>query len=136
MHLFRIGLTVLGLVCASGDALLGQTVMAFNTGEETTGMTKQCFYNALGNAYTRTVRSIDLCPLSIQVPSVPRQNQSTPTAPQPPRPMTVMAFKTGERTTGMTKQCFYEALGSAYTRTMSSTALCPLSIQVKPGGSS
>lgn len=133
MRLLRVGLTVLALVSASGEALSGQTVLALKTGEETTGMTKQCFYNALGNVYTRTVRSIDLCPLSIQVTLIPRQNQSTPTAPQPPRPVTLLAFKTGERTTGMTKQCFYEALGSVYTRTMSSTALCPLSIRVRPG---
>ena len=31
----------------------------------------------------------------------------------------------------MTKQCFYDALGSAYTRTISSIALCPLSIKVR-----
>ena len=47
---------------------------------------------------------------------------------------TVTAFKTGERTTGMTKQCFYDALGSAYTRTVGAVDLCPLSIQVRIGG--
>ena len=47
---------------------------------------------------------------------------------------TVMGFKTGEKTTGMAKQCFYSALGSAYTETVSSVALCPLSIKVNPGG--
>ena len=31
----------------------------------------------------------------------------------------------------MTKQCFYDALGSAYARTISSIALCPLSIKVR-----
>ena len=44
---------------------------------------------------------------------------------------TVTAFKTGERTTGMTKQCIYEALGSEYTRTVRVVAPCPLSLQVE-----
>lgn len=40
---------------------------AFKTGEMTTGMTKQCFYSYAGNTYTRTVKSHQLCPLSINV---------------------------------------------------------------------
>lgn len=40
------------------------------------------------------------------------------------------AFKTGERTTGMTKQCYYSYIGSQYTITIQSFKLCPLSIQV------
>ncbi len=40
------------------------------------------------------------------------------------------AFFKYERTTGMTKQCVYDYLGSEYTITVSSVALCPLSIQV------
>ncbi len=114
---------------ATGVSAQNQTVTAFKTGERTTGMTKQCFYDALGNAYTRTIGSIDLCPLTIQV----RLTRPTPkpTPPPQPTPRTVTAFKTGERTTGMTKQCFYDALGSAYTRTIGSIDLCPLTIQVR-----
>ncbi len=52
---------------ATGVSAQNQTVTAFKTGERTTGMTKQCFYDALGSAYTRTIGSIDLCPLTIQV---------------------------------------------------------------------
>lgn len=44
---------------------------------------------------------------------------------------TVTAYNTGERITGMTKQCIYDGLGSEYTRTVSSVALCPLSIRVE-----
>lgn len=40
------------------------------------------------------------------------------------------AFKTGEKVTGSTKQCYYEYLGSEYTRTVKSYELCPLSISV------
>lgn len=55
------------LMTLSANEANAQTVTAFKTGEQTTGMTKQCFYQALGNAYTRTVRSTELCPLSIKV---------------------------------------------------------------------
>ena len=44
-----------------------QTITAFKTGEQVTGTTKQCLYTALGGTYTRTVRSFELCPLSIKV---------------------------------------------------------------------
>lgn len=48
----------------SSSALAGT---AFKTGEKTTGATKQCYYKYLGNEYTRTVKSHELCPLSINV---------------------------------------------------------------------
>lgn len=57
-------LIVLLAAVASLSAYAGT---AFLTGEKTTGMTKQCFYNYLGSEYTRTVRSHELCPLSIRV---------------------------------------------------------------------
>lgn len=40
---------------------------AFKSGEQQTGQTKQCFYNFAGNTYTITVKSYELCPLSINV---------------------------------------------------------------------
>jgi hypothetical protein len=40
---------------------------AYYTGERTTGMTKQCYYDYLGNEYTKTIRSYEVCPTSIQV---------------------------------------------------------------------
>jgi hypothetical protein len=40
---------------------------AFYTGERVTGMTKQCYYEYLGSEYVRTMRSIDICPLTIRV---------------------------------------------------------------------
>ena len=40
------------------------------------------------------------------------------------------AFKTGERTTGMTKQCYYTYLGSQYTITINAVGMCPLTIEV------
>jgi len=123
MTIWKAPLVLAVLAFGSTGALAAQTVTAFKTGEVTTGMTKQCFYDALGNAYTRTIGSIELCPLSIQV-------QMRPTPVAQPEMRTVTAFKTGEHTTGMTKQCFYDALGSEYTRTIGSVDLCPLSIEV------
>lgn len=37
----------------------------FSTGEQVSGMNKICYYDCLGSAVAITVRSIDLCPLSI-----------------------------------------------------------------------
>lgn len=126
-----VALLLLALVFAPRNSAWAQTATAFLEGEETTGMTKQCFYNALGNGYTVTINSIRLCPLTIQVRANPTRSPRTDSIPQPEQPRMVTAFQTGERTTGMTKQCFYEALGSAYTRTISAVALCPLSIRVR-----
>ena len=129
--LSRALLLVAGLSASAGPAD-AQSITAYKTGEQTTGMTKQCIYDGLGNEYTRTIRSIELCPLSIRVrlPS----SRSDPTPPPTPRPRTITAFKTGEKTTGMTKQCYYNGLGNEYSQTISSVALCPLSIQVRLGG--
>ena len=55
---------ILMIVAASAQA---GTVTAFKTGERITGTTKQCYYSFGGSQYTRTVRSYELCPLSIQV---------------------------------------------------------------------
>ena len=42
----------------------------------------------------------------------------------------ITAFLVDEYITGQTKQCIYEALGNKYTRTVSATQLCPMSIEV------
>jgi hypothetical protein len=55
------------VLLAAVTSLSAYAGTAFLTGEKTTGMTKQCFYNYLGSEYTRTVRSHELCPLSIRV---------------------------------------------------------------------
>src|SRR4051812_46658991 len=45
--------------------------------EATTGMTKQCFYDYLGSAYTKTVNSYELCPLSLSI-GTPKPQATTP----------------------------------------------------------
>ena len=42
------------------------------------------------------------------------------------------AYKTGEWTAGLIKQCFYNGLSGENTRTIKSVGLCPLSIWVRP----
>lgn len=113
-------------MAVSPQQVAAQSLTAFKTGERATGMTKQCFYNGLGSTYTRTVSAVELCPLSIQV----QNQQSYNTNPQPQARQGMAAFKLGEQTTGMTKQCYYNGLGQTYVRTISSVALCPLSINV------
>jgi hypothetical protein len=133
----RIALALLVLVFGAG-ALRAQTVTALKTGEVTTGMTKQCYYEYAGTRYTQTFRSIDLCPLSIRVRTTPATAPvSTPparlerdTQRVAPQRATVTAFKTGEQSTGLTKQCYYTFGSNQYTKTVQSTELCPLSIRV------
>jgi hypothetical protein len=57
-------LVLLIALTASVSAFAGT---AFFKYERVTGMTKQCVYDYLGNEYTRTMRSTDICPLSIEV---------------------------------------------------------------------
>ncbi len=44
----------------------------------------------------------------------------------------VTCFKTGERTSGMNKICFYNCLGSEAAITIGAVELCPLSIDRGP----
>ena len=104
------------------------SAQAIKTGERTTGMTKQCYYNHVGSEYTITVSSVELCPLSVRVPSASSSSSHDYT---PPPRRGVTALKTGEETTGMTKQCYYSFGANVYTKTISSVALCPLSISTE-----
>ena len=122
-HALALAMTAMLAVAAE---LPAQTITAYKTGERTNGQTKQCYYDGLGSEYTRTVSSIALCPLSIQVTT---RNPAPTPAPAPRS--TITAYKTGEETTGSTKQCFYDGLGNRYTKTVQSQQLCPLSITVE-----
>lgn len=122
----NISLRFLTLVLSFLVPLVGFAGTAFKTGENTSGMTKTCFYNYLGSTYTKTVSNIELCPLNIEVSSGGRTGFGHGDSGSSGG----TAFKSGERTTGMTKICFYNYLGSTYTKTVSNIELCPLSIQV------
>jgi hypothetical protein len=57
-------LIVLALAVTSAVAMAGTAFLKY---ERTTGSTKQCVYDYLGNEYTKTIRSTELCPLTITV---------------------------------------------------------------------
>ena len=124
----RIPLVLVALFLSAAPFLNANAGTAFKAGEETSGMTKTCYYDYLGSTYTKTVSSVTLCPLSINVSSPP---SSVSPESSSPGYSSGTAFKTGENTRGMTKTCFYDYLGSQYTKTVSSVALCPLTIKVK-----
>ena len=41
-------------------------LVCFKTGEQISGMNKICYYDCLGSAYAITIKSTELCPLSIK----------------------------------------------------------------------
>ena len=125
MNGLRHGLLLLAslwFLTFSPALLAAQT--AIKTGERVTGTTKQCYYSYAGAEYVKTIQLGEVCPMTIRVP----------TRSPPPSPTTVTARKTGERTTGTTKQCFYSYAGSQYTKTMRSYEVCPISIRVRTRG--
>lgn len=112
-----------------------QQVTGFKTGETTTSFTKQCYYNVLGSIYVKNVSSVSICPLTVQVRlpnyGTERQAFSSPLQSSFQQSRMVTGFKVGERTTGLTKLCYYNALGSAHVKTVSSISICPLTVRVR-----
>lgn len=51
-----------------------------------------------------------------------------PMSKKPDIQTAAICFKTGERTSGMNKICYYDCLGSTAAITVSAVSLCPLSI--------
>ena len=49
-----------------GSYQVAANITCFATGEQISGMNKICFYDCLGSVAAITLKSIDLCPLSIQ----------------------------------------------------------------------
>lgn len=127
----KIAVLVALLALAGSRSATAQSSTGFKKGEQTTGMTKQCFYDVLGSGYTMTVASYEICPVTVQVASPVTPKASVPSYPSADRQPTATGFKKGEQTTGMTKQCFYDVLGSAYTKTMASYEICPVTVQVR-----
>ena len=55
--------------------------------------------------------------------------QSNAKAPVSRIEVAAICFKSGEQTSGMNKICYYDCLGSTKAITISSTSLCPLTIE-------
>jgi hypothetical protein len=132
MFLSKPAILIAVLTLAASHSLAAQSTTGFKKGEQTTGMTKQCFYDVLGSGYTMTVASYEICPVTVQVASPVTPKASVPSYPTggERQPYTT-GFKKGEQITGMTKQCFYDVLGSAYTKTIASYEVCPVTVQVR-----
>lgn len=131
MSVSKIMVLVALLALSGSRSAKAQSTTGFKTGEQTTGMTKQCFYNVLGSVHTMTVASYELCPVTVQVASPVTRKVSIPSNPSAYPQPAATGFKKGEQTTGMTKQCFYDVLGSAYTKTVANYEICPVTVQVK-----
>jgi hypothetical protein len=57
-------IVMIAAALVSASAFAGTAYLKY---ERVTGMTKQCVYDYLGNEYTKTIRSTELCPLTIRV---------------------------------------------------------------------
>ncbi len=71
-----VRLVVLVVASLAPSALHGQTVTAIKTGEEVTGLSKQCYYALGSTKYTKTVSSVELCPVSIETSLIPKPAES------------------------------------------------------------
>ena len=97
------------------------------SGQEIVGHTKTCYYNVLGSIHTTTIANLEICPASLEI-EMPLQGENDAAETEEGG----TAFKTGEKLAGMTKICFYVHMGSQYTKTVSNTTLCPLTLTVSP----
>lgn len=99
----------------------------FLKGEQTSGLNKICYYEGPSGQFTKTVRSINICPLSADDGRslAPASTQSrTPTAPVVGQNRGQLS---GENTNGLNKTCFYNSPRGTFTKTVRSVQLCPLS---------
>lgn len=93
-----------------------------------TSLTKQCIYDYIGSKHVRTVQKYELCPQTLSIP-LGSPLQATNSSQQSKGYSITAFFKREVDTGGMTKQCVYDYLGSAYTLTIQKFELCPLNAQ-------
>jgi len=108
-----------GLALAAGGAH-AETCM--KAGEEKGAMGTVCYYRCSFGETTRNVGAAQLCPLTADA------SAARPSGSQPSRGGGA-CLKEGERTSGMTKQCFYDCAGTRKVETVGAAQLCPLSIR-------
>lgn len=61
------GLCLVAVALVASPVALGQTVTGQLQGHRTTGRTTQCVYNTVDGRYIKTISSVQLCPMSIQI---------------------------------------------------------------------
>ena len=106
---------------------VGET--CFANGDSASGMTKICYYNCIGGRASKTVRSVELCPVSIDVQGTRGQTGLGSSNPNSSFGGGQTCFKKGEYVDGMNKVCRYDCLGSPAETTIRATELCPLSVK-------
>lgn len=67
MMFFCAAMVVAAAGLTAPPAEAGTKVTAMFTHERSNGLTKICYYSALGNEYAITIRAVELCPLTIEV---------------------------------------------------------------------
>lgn len=123
---FFVVMAVSALTFCSGTAA---AETCFGNGESSSGMTKICYYNCIGGRASKTVRSVDLCPISIDVQGTRGQSGLGTSNSNNSFGGGQTCFKKGEYTDGMNKVCRYDCLGSPAETTIRATELCPLSVK-------
>ena len=105
----------------------------FKTGEQISGFNKICYYDGASGAFSKTVSSISLCPLSADDGkgqgggSNYGSNNSTFGNSSQLNQMSNRGQLSGERSSGLNKTCYYDSIKGTFTKTVSSVSLCPLS---------
>lgn len=74
MHIFVLTLALIFSAWNWEDAqatpsvkpIRASAVTCFKTGEQISGMNKICYYDCLGSGYAITIKSHELCPLSVK----------------------------------------------------------------------
>lgn len=117
-------LSAIAIVLLFAGAARAETCM--KSGEEAGGMGKTCYYQCTFGQTATNIGAAQLCPLTHEagLPNASRRSDSDGRAHVGGGGGA--CFKQGERTTGMTKQCFYDCTGTSKTVTIGSTELCPL----------
>lgn len=115
----KVAVAIVAALLVSGSA---HAESCMKSGEETRGMGKTCYYRCTFGETTENVGAAQMCPMTSQ--ASPSGGGSRNSGSGFGSGLT--CHKTGERETGMTKQCIYDCAGSTKVETIGSARLCPL----------
>lgn len=87
----------------------------FLQGERGSGLNKICYYDGVSGAFTKTIGSTQICPLSAD----DGRNAGSSSSSN-------IGMLSGEETNGFNKTCYYSSVRGTFTKTIGSTQICPL----------
>jgi hypothetical protein len=97
---------------------------SYSSGSSNSPFTKVCNYTCVGSAYSITVGSTDICPLSPPCdPSAGAASKSNTSSGS------TTCYKKNEYTKGMNKVCGYNCLGQPHVITIGAANICPISVK-------